>query len=162
MSKVRRLWLVLLLNLLLVAALVIVGVAAHSLGVLATGVDYLADAGSAGTQKFRTATSRTSAWAWTRRASRLIPECIPLIVAVAAKPPNPKPSTRGCEPLRRTGIRGDVELCGLTTPVEPSVRGALRSNITWLPKTLSCNDCRWPSTAADIRLTGRIRMRRRA
>jgi cobalt-zinc-cadmium efflux system protein len=44
MSKVGRLWLVLLLNLLLVAALVIIGLAAHSLGVLAAGVDYLADA----------------------------------------------------------------------------------------------------------------------
>ena len=37
-----------LLNLLLVAALVIVGVAAHSLGVLAAGVDYLADAAAIG------------------------------------------------------------------------------------------------------------------
>jgi hypothetical protein len=44
MSKARRLGLVLLLNVLLVAALVIVGMVAHSLGVLAAGVDYLADA----------------------------------------------------------------------------------------------------------------------
>ena len=43
MSKARRLRLVLLLNLLLVAALIVVGVAPHSLGVLAAGVDYLAD-----------------------------------------------------------------------------------------------------------------------
>jgi cobalt-zinc-cadmium efflux system protein len=48
MSKAGRLGLVLLLNLLLVAALVIVGVAAHSLGVLAAGVDYLADAAAIG------------------------------------------------------------------------------------------------------------------
>ena len=48
MSKAARLGLVLLLNLLLVAALVIVGVAAHSLGVLAAGVDYLADAAAIG------------------------------------------------------------------------------------------------------------------
>ena len=48
MSKVGRLWLVLLLNLLLVAALVVVGLAAHSLGVLAAGVDYLADAAAIG------------------------------------------------------------------------------------------------------------------
>ena len=48
MSKAVRLGLVLLLNLLLVAALVIVGVAAHSLGVLAAGVDYLADAAAIG------------------------------------------------------------------------------------------------------------------
>jgi cation diffusion facilitator family transporter len=48
MSKARRLRLVLVLNLLLVAALVVVGVTAHSLGVLAAGVDYLADAGAIG------------------------------------------------------------------------------------------------------------------
>ena len=48
MSKAARLGLVLVLNLLLVAALVIVGVAAHSLGVLAAGVDYLADAAAIG------------------------------------------------------------------------------------------------------------------
>jgi cobalt-zinc-cadmium efflux system protein len=48
MSKASRLWLVLLLNLLLVAALLIVGLAAHSLGVLAAGVDYLADSAAIG------------------------------------------------------------------------------------------------------------------
>jgi cobalt-zinc-cadmium efflux system protein len=48
MSKAGRLWLVLLLNLVLVACLVIVGLAAHSLGVLAAGVDYLADAAAIG------------------------------------------------------------------------------------------------------------------
>jgi cobalt-zinc-cadmium efflux system protein len=39
---------VLLLNLGLVAALVIVGVAAHSLAVFAAGADYLADAAAIG------------------------------------------------------------------------------------------------------------------
>jgi cobalt-zinc-cadmium efflux system protein len=43
-SQSQRLALVLGLNLALVTALVIVGVTAHSLGVLAAGVDYLADA----------------------------------------------------------------------------------------------------------------------
>jgi cobalt-zinc-cadmium efflux system protein len=43
-SQSQRLALVLGLNLALVAALVIVGLTAHSLGVLAAGVDYLADA----------------------------------------------------------------------------------------------------------------------
>ena len=43
MSKDRRLTLVLLLDLLLIVALVIVGLAAHSLGLLAAGVDYLGD-----------------------------------------------------------------------------------------------------------------------
>jgi cobalt-zinc-cadmium efflux system protein len=48
MSKTGRLGLVLLLNLLLVAALVVVGVASHSLGLFAAGVDYLADAAAIG------------------------------------------------------------------------------------------------------------------
>jgi cobalt-zinc-cadmium efflux system protein len=48
MTKADRLWFVLLLNLLLIAALVIVGMAAHSLAVLAAGVDYLADAAAIG------------------------------------------------------------------------------------------------------------------
>jgi cation diffusion facilitator family transporter len=48
MSTAQRLGLVLALNLLLVAALVVVGVTAHSLGVLAAGVDYLADAAAIG------------------------------------------------------------------------------------------------------------------
>ncbi len=48
MSRTRRLTVVLLLNLGLVTALVVVGLAAHSLAVLATGVDYLADAAAVG------------------------------------------------------------------------------------------------------------------
>ena len=43
---------VLVLNLALVAALVIVGLTAHSLGVLAAGVDYLADAAAIGVSLF--------------------------------------------------------------------------------------------------------------
>lgn len=52
MSRQRRLWVVLLLNLLLIAALVIVGLRAHSLGVLAAGADYLADAAAIGVSLF--------------------------------------------------------------------------------------------------------------
>ena len=48
MSRTRRLTIVLALNLTLVTALVIVGLAAHSLAVLAAGVDYLADAAAIG------------------------------------------------------------------------------------------------------------------
>jgi cobalt-zinc-cadmium efflux system protein len=47
-SRARRLAVVLLLNLALVAALVITGVAAHSLAVFAAGADYLADAAAIG------------------------------------------------------------------------------------------------------------------
>jgi cobalt-zinc-cadmium efflux system protein len=52
MSKDRRLTLVLLLDLLLIVALVIVGLAAHSLGVLAAGVDYLGDGAAIGLSLF--------------------------------------------------------------------------------------------------------------
>jgi cobalt-zinc-cadmium efflux system protein len=45
-SRAQRLTVVLLLNLGLIAALVIVGLAAHSLAVLAAGADYFADAGA--------------------------------------------------------------------------------------------------------------------
>lgn len=52
MSRTRRLTIVLALNLGLVTALVIVGLAAHSLAVLAAGVDYLADAAAIGVSLF--------------------------------------------------------------------------------------------------------------
>lgn len=52
MSRARRLTIVLALNLGLVTALVIVGLAAHSLAVLAAGVDYLADAAAIGVSLF--------------------------------------------------------------------------------------------------------------
>ncbi len=48
MSRTKRLSLVLVLNLVLIVALVLVGIAAHSIGVLAAGADYLADAGAIG------------------------------------------------------------------------------------------------------------------
>jgi len=48
MSRTRRLAVVLLLNIGLVTALVVVGLAAHSLAVLAAGADYLADAAAIG------------------------------------------------------------------------------------------------------------------
>lgn len=48
MSRAQRLIVVLVLNLALVAALVIVGVTAHSLAVLAAGGDYLLDAAGVG------------------------------------------------------------------------------------------------------------------
>jgi cobalt-zinc-cadmium efflux system protein len=47
-SRTRRLAIVLLLNLALVTALVVTGLAAHSLAVLAAGADYLADAAAVG------------------------------------------------------------------------------------------------------------------
>ena len=48
MDRTRRLAIVVLLNLALVTALLIVGLTAHSLAVLAAGADYLADAGAIG------------------------------------------------------------------------------------------------------------------
>lgn len=52
MSRTLRLTIVLALNLSLVTALVSVGLAAHSLAVLAAGVDYLADAAAIGVSLF--------------------------------------------------------------------------------------------------------------
>ena len=48
LSRSSRLWMVLGLNLALVGLLIAVGIAAHSLGVLAEGADYLADAAAIG------------------------------------------------------------------------------------------------------------------
>jgi cobalt-zinc-cadmium efflux system protein len=47
-ARTTRLAVVLLLNLALVAGLVVAGIGAHSVGVLAAGVDYLADAAAIG------------------------------------------------------------------------------------------------------------------
>jgi len=52
MTRAWRLVVVLVLNLVLVAALVVVGVAAHSLAVLAEGADYLLDAAGVGVALF--------------------------------------------------------------------------------------------------------------
>lgn len=48
MTRTRRLSVVLILNLVLVAGLLVVGISANSLGVLAEGADYLADAAAIG------------------------------------------------------------------------------------------------------------------
>lgn len=48
MSRSTRLWIVLALNVALVGVLVVTGVSAHSVGVLAEGGDYLADAAAIG------------------------------------------------------------------------------------------------------------------
>ncbi len=48
MRRTTRLWIVLALNVVFIGALVAAGVRAHSLGVLAAGVDYLADAAAIG------------------------------------------------------------------------------------------------------------------
>lgn len=48
MTREKRLILVLVLNLMMIAGLIIVGLSSHSLGVLAAGGDYLADAAAIG------------------------------------------------------------------------------------------------------------------
>jgi Co/Zn/Cd efflux system component len=53
-----RLTIVLLLNLLLIVGLVAVGIGAHSLGVLAAGVDYLTDASAIGVSLLAIALAR--------------------------------------------------------------------------------------------------------
>ncbi len=52
MSRAARLWIVLGLNLGLVGGLIVVGIGAHSLGVLAEAADYVADAAAIGVSIF--------------------------------------------------------------------------------------------------------------
>lgn len=77
MTRVTRLAVVLCLNLALVAGLVIAGALAHSLGVLAAGADYLADAAALGVSLLAIALSR-------RPASRRRPGGYPRATAYAA------------------------------------------------------------------------------
>ena len=58
MSRAARLWAVLIANLALVGALIAVGLSAHSLGVWAEGVDYLADAAAIGVSLLAIALTR--------------------------------------------------------------------------------------------------------
>jgi len=76
-SRTKRLTIVLGLNLGLVTALVIVGLAAHSLAVLAAGADYLADAGAIGV-------SLLAIWLAGRPPSRARPGGYPNATNVAA------------------------------------------------------------------------------
>ena len=77
MSRTQRLTVVLLLNLALITALVVVGLAAHSLAVLAAGADYLADAGAIGV-------SLLAIWLAGRPPSRARPDGYPGATNVAA------------------------------------------------------------------------------
>lgn len=77
MSRTTRLVTVLLLNLALVAGLVTAGLAAHSLGVLAAGGDYLSDAAAIGVSLVAIALSR-------RRPSPRRPRGYPHATACAA------------------------------------------------------------------------------
>ncbi len=77
MSRVRRLTVVLLLNLGLVTALVVVGLAARSLAVLAAGVDYLADAAAV-------AVSLLAIWLESRPPSPARPHGYPRATNIAA------------------------------------------------------------------------------
>lgn len=58
MTRTTRLTVVLLLNLVLVGGLVVAGISAHSVGVLAAGGDYLADAAAIGISLFAIALGR--------------------------------------------------------------------------------------------------------
>ena len=78
MSRVKRLTVVLLLNLGLITALVIVGLAAHSLAVLAAGADYLADAGAIGV-------SLLAIWLASWSPSRARPHGYPNATNIAAQ-----------------------------------------------------------------------------
>ncbi len=77
MSRTQRLATVLLLNLALVAGLVAAGLIAHSLAVLAAGIDYLADAAAIGV-------SLLAIWLTARPASAARPGGHPKATAIAA------------------------------------------------------------------------------
>lgn len=77
MSRHTRLTVVLVLNLVLVAGLVLVGLSAHSLGVLAEGADYLADAATIGV-------SLLAIWLSKRPPTPTRPQGYPRATAVAA------------------------------------------------------------------------------
>jgi putative transposase len=69
-SREKRLWVVLLLNLLLIAGLVIVGLRAHSLGVLAARADYLADAAAIGVSLLAIWLTASPTGAWVAQQAR--------------------------------------------------------------------------------------------
>src|SRR5579859_5368396 len=81
-----RLWTVLALNVVLVAGLVVVGASAHSTGVLAEGVDYLADAAAIGVAllALRSRRARATAWATMVNAGWLLVVSV-LIVSESAR-----------------------------------------------------------------------------
>jgi cobalt-zinc-cadmium efflux system protein len=76
-SRVARLSIVLALNLSLIAALIVVGVTAHSIGVLAAGGDYLADAAAIGS-------SLLAIWLARRPPTAKRPQGFPKATKVAA------------------------------------------------------------------------------
>jgi cobalt-zinc-cadmium efflux system protein len=76
-SRTRRLAVVLALNLALITALVVVGLEAHSLAVLAAGADYLADAAAIGV-------SLLAIWLASRPPSRARPRGYPRATNIAA------------------------------------------------------------------------------
>ena len=77
MSRSARLIVVLALNVVLVTGLVVVGLSAHSVGVLAEGVDYLADAAAIGV-------SLLAIWLSSRPPPQRRPAGYPKATAVAA------------------------------------------------------------------------------
>jgi len=77
MSRSLRLLIVLSFNLALIGALVVVGISAHSIGVLAEGVDYLADAAAIGV-------ALVALWLSQRPGSSARPEGYPNATSIAA------------------------------------------------------------------------------
>lgn len=77
MSRADRLWIVLGLNMALVAGLLVVGLSAHSLGVLAEGADYLGDGAAIGV-------SLLAIWLSEQPASPRRPNRSPRATAIAA------------------------------------------------------------------------------
>jgi len=125
MSRTTRLWLVLALNLGLLGALIVVGVEAHSLGVLAAAVDYLADAAAIGvslvairlaslppTARRPTGYPKATTWAALVNAGWLLVLSVLVIVAAARRLVAGTHEVHGLPVLVVSGVAAVVMLIG--------------------------------------------------
>jgi len=125
MSRASRLWLVLTLNLALLGALLVVGVEAHSLGVVAAAVDYLADAAAIGvslvairlarlppTARRPTGYPKATTWAALVNAGWLLVLSVLVIVAAARRLVSGTHEVHGLPVLVVSGTAAVVMLIG--------------------------------------------------
>jgi cobalt-zinc-cadmium efflux system protein len=124
-TRVRRLSVVLILNLVLVAGLVVVGISANSLGVLAEGADYLADAAAIGvsllavrvsklppTQKRPQGYPMATTWAAGVNAGWLLVLSVAILVGAAGRLLNGTSEVHGLPVLIVSGIAAVVMFAG--------------------------------------------------
>lgn len=132
MTRTHRLWVVLSLNLVLVAGLVAVGFGAHSLGVLAEGVDYLADAAAIAVSLFairldsrrQTGGRAAATWAAGVNAGWLLLLNLLVIAASADRLSGHVPEVHGLPVLISSAVAAAVMLAGaalLTRDEDPDL-----------------------------------------